>query len=104
MKLQWTQEAMDRLEAIRDYIAEHNKQAADREIRRIALRAYQLTAASHLGRQVPEYQNPEIREILERPYRIIYRIQHEKIDILSVMHYRQLLPSDLEKFLESTPP
>ena len=100
MKLHWTQEAIDRLEAIKAYIAEHNKSAAEAEIRKIVLRSYQLTIAGHLGREVPEYQNPVVREILERPYRIIYRLREDRIEILSVMHYRQVLPSDLKEFLE----
>jgi plasmid stabilization system protein ParE len=33
----------------------------------------------------------------ERPYRIIYRILPDRIDVISVMHYRQLLPEDLAK-------
>ncbi|MDP2186762.1 MAG: type II toxin-antitoxin system RelE/ParE family toxin [Erythrobacter sp.] len=49
----------------------------------------------HAGRRVPEYQIDTLREVLERPYRIIYRIQPDEIEVLTVMHYRQLLPGDL---------
>jgi plasmid stabilization system protein ParE len=49
------------------------------------------------GRQVPEYGSEDVREILERPYRIIYRILSDHIDVLSVMHYRRLLPEDMDK-------
>ena len=38
----------------------------------------------------------DLRELLERPYRIIYRITPERIEILTVMHYRQLLPRQAE--------
>jgi plasmid stabilization system protein ParE len=103
MKLHWTQEAVGRLEAIKAYIAEHNKNAADAEIKRIILRAYQLVELPQLGREVPEYENPVIREILERPYRIIYRSREDIIEILSVMHYRQLLPDDLQEFVKGQP-
>jgi plasmid stabilization system protein ParE len=44
---------------------------------------------------VPEYQREDVREILERPYRILYRIKRDRIDVITVMHYRQLLPDDL---------
>jgi plasmid stabilization system protein ParE len=37
-----------------------------------------------------------VRELLERPYRIIYVVLPDRIDVIAVMHYRQLLPSDLE--------
>jgi plasmid stabilization system protein ParE len=34
-----------------------------------------------------------MREVIERPYRIIYRIKAEQIDILAVIHGAQVLPS-----------
>lgn len=37
-----------------------------------------------------EYRHEDIRELLERPYRIIYQVTPERVTILSVMHYRQL--------------
>ena len=47
------------------------------------------------GRKVPEYEADDIREIIEKPYRIIYRIKSEQIDVLAVVHRRQLLPNDI---------
>jgi len=41
---------------------------------------------------MPDYPNDDIRELFENPYRIIYRITEQQIEILTVMHYRQLLP------------
>ncbi|HVV98656.1 MAG TPA: hypothetical protein VHC92_16045, partial [Rhodanobacteraceae bacterium] len=49
-----------------------------------------------LGRRVPEYARSDVRELLERPYRIIYVVLPDRIDVIAVMHYRLLLPSDLE--------
>jgi plasmid stabilization system protein ParE len=51
------------------------------------------------GRVVPEYKQDSIREILKRPYRIIYRLNGGQVDVLTVMHYRQLLPKDLNGLL-----
>ncbi len=36
-----------------------------------------------------------MREILLRPYRIIYLIGRERIDVLTIRHYRELLPGDI---------
>ena len=44
---------------------------------------------------VPEYAAPDIREVIERPYRIIYRIKSDQIDILAVVHGAQLLPPEI---------
>jgi plasmid stabilization system protein ParE len=41
---------------------------------------------------VPEVQRAEIRELLEPPYRLIYRVQPEAIEVLAVLHSRQAFP------------
>ena len=44
---------------------------------------------------MPEYQTADIREVIESPYRIIYRLKADHIDILAVVHSAQLLPPEL---------
>lgn len=44
---------------------------------------------------MPEYAVETLREVPEPPYRIIYRIQADMLQIVTVMHGRQLLPDDL---------
>ena len=41
-----------------------------------------------IGRIVPEYRNPKIREIIFRPYRIVYRVDYERksAEIARVWH------------------
>jgi toxin ParE1/3/4 len=41
-----------------------------------------------IGRIVPEYRDPKIREIIFRPYRIVYRVDHERklAEIARVWH------------------
>ncbi len=48
-----------------------------------------------MGRLLERYAPAEVRELLERPYRLIYRVTATQVDILTVLHYRQLMPSDL---------
>ena len=88
----WTAEARARLEDIEAFIAKDSPKAARAMIERILARTRQLETAPHSGRQVPDYQREDLRELLERPYRIIYRIGAEHVAILTVMHYRRLLP------------
>jgi len=45
-----------------------------------------------LGRVVPEYEHDYIREVFHHPYRIIYLIKDDVIEILSVIHEARLLP------------
>ncbi|MBB6087879.1 plasmid stabilization system protein ParE [Wenzhouxiangella marina] len=35
-----------------------------------------------------------MRELLSRPYRIIYRQRDEHVEVVTVMHYRQQLPAN----------
>jgi toxin ParE1/3/4 len=59
---------------------------------RITRRSEQLAAFPLSGPIVPEYESPEIRELLERPFRIIYRVKTEQIDVVAVVHGAQILP------------
>ena len=45
-----------------------------------------------LGRVVDRYQRPDIRELVENPYRILYRIQREAVEVIDVFHSAQLPP------------
>ena len=88
----WTPEARARLEDIESYIAKDSPTAAKEMIAAILSRTRQLKITPLSGRKVPEYPQEELRELLERPYRIIYRIKPGQVEVLTVMHVRQLLP------------
>ena len=96
MIVNWTDFAKAKLHKIHQYIAENSLMVADKTIERIVKRSLQISELPRSGRQVPEYNLPDVREILERPYRIIYQIKSDRIDVLTVMHYRQLLPQSLD--------
>lgn len=44
-----------------------------------------------MGRIVPECDDPQIRELLQRSYRVIYRLQENTVEIQSITE-RQLDP------------
>jgi toxin ParE1/3/4 len=47
------------------------------------------------GKMVPEFLLPELRELIEGNYRIIYRIvSEERIDILTIHHSSRLLSNN----------
>lgn len=58
-----------------------------------------VLASSPIIRAVPDCRRVDLRELLERPYRVIYRITRERIEIVTIKHYRQRLPQHPE-FLE----
>jgi len=101
MKVYWTDRAKARLKNIQQYIAEDSPQAALKVVDRITSRSQQLIDLPHSGSLVREYHRDDVRELLEKPYRIIYKIKPDQIDVLTVMHYRQVLPQDIQLFLRS---
>jgi len=94
MRVHWTDRAKTRLRLIHEYIARGAPTVALEVVERLVKRSILIGQAPHAGRQVPEYRRDDLRELLERPYRIIYRIRTDRIDVITVMHYRQLLPTD----------
>jgi plasmid stabilization system protein ParE len=38
---------------------------------------------------VAEAESPEVRQVFEWPYRIIYRARHEVVEVLAVVHGRR---------------
>lgn len=86
MKLFWTEPAIQDLRDLRTYIAADSDFHAADFIARIITRAERLTMFPMIGRVVPEAQGEDIREILYRSYRIIYRLVGERVDVLAVIH------------------
>jgi plasmid stabilization system protein ParE len=62
---------------------------------RITRRSEQISTQPLSGRKVPEYEAEDIRELIEKPYRIIYRVKQDQIDVLAVIHGAQLLPGEI---------
>ncbi len=86
MIVHWTETAIKHLTAIYQYIALNSPIYAQRMADKLIRRSEQIGIFPHSGRQVPEYEAPDIREITEPPYRIIYRVKTDQIDVLAVIH------------------
>jgi plasmid stabilization system protein ParE len=100
MKLRFTDEAKTRLHAIKTYIAQDAPRRATEVVSRLIRRAETIPAHPWSGRIVPEFMRDDIREVLDRPYRIIYRVGSGFVDIVTIMHYRQLLPDDVSDLVK----
>jgi plasmid stabilization system protein ParE len=86
MRVHWTETAETHLDAIYAYIAQDSKTYALRTVDRITRRSQQIGDFPSSGRKVPEYELEQIREVLSGPYRIIYHIKADQIDVLAVIH------------------
>ncbi len=56
---------------------------------RLTRRSIQIAEYPLSGRAVPEYELPQIREVIEGSFRIFYYIKLDGIDVLAVIHTAQ---------------
>jgi toxin ParE1/3/4 len=95
MNVHWTNNAIEHLANIYEYIALNSPTYAKQMVDRITRRSTQIANQPYSGRMVPEYQAEDIRELIENPYRIIYRVKQDQIDVLAVIHGARLLPDEV---------
>jgi toxin ParE1/3/4 len=86
MKVEWTATARGHLDAIHAYIAADSPTYALRLVDRLTRRSRQIAEAPFSGRKVPEYDRDDVREMIEGPYRIVYLVKPDGIDVLAVIH------------------
>ena len=89
MKVHWTRNAISHLANMYEYIALNSPTYAKRTVDKITRRSEQIAGQPYSGRKVPEYDAEDIRELIEKPYRIIYRIKPDQIDVVAVIHGAQ---------------
>jgi plasmid stabilization system protein ParE len=94
MRIVWLKEAIDRLADLELFIAQDSPTRA-REFRNYLKDKSSVIAQNpYIGRNVPEFADPKIRELLVKNYRIVYRIAEERIEMLMVIEGHQLLKTD----------
>ncbi len=86
MKIEWTEPALLDLENIRDYIRRDSEYYAVRFVEKIIEAVENLEEFPQMGRTVPEAEEESIRELLLHNYRIIYRVEADRILVLTVIH------------------
>ena len=91
MKVHWTNNAVDHLVNIYEYISLNSPTYAKRMVDSITRRSSQIADNPLSGRMVLEYQAKDIRELIEKPY----RVKQDQIDVLAVIHGARLLPDEV---------
>ena len=85
-RLEWTDPAVADLENIQDYLAKDSVEYADAVVERLILSVERLESFPQSGRPVPEASDLKVREIIVSGYRIIYRLQRNRAQIVAVIH------------------
>jgi addiction module RelE/StbE family toxin len=91
MLVKWTDEALDNLWQIQQYIGRNSPEHAERFVDYLIKEGESIVLNPHIGRIVPEFSVPEIRELIAKNYRIVYRVHEQVIEILSVFEGHKLL-------------
>ncbi len=82
----WTETATRDLEFTVQYIARDSKFYAAVFAKEVLRAASSLAELSERGRNVPELDDPSIREIFVRKYRLIYFVGQDRVDILTLVY------------------
>jgi len=91
-RVQWAEAAVRDLEELISYIAADSPLNAERILDKLEKRAQTLESTPVRGRVVPELAHFGIRnwrELIVKPYRIIYRIDEDTVNVLAVLDGRR---------------
>jgi len=92
MIVTWSQQAGENLVDLEEFIARDSLKRAARFVDALIDHAEDILADNpRSGRTVPEIGNPDIRELIYRGYRIVYRLNGDRIQILTVFEGHRLL-------------
>ena len=87
MKIDWSQRSISDLQALHDYIAQDSQLYAERFVAKLVRATEPLADFPELGRRVPEEPDqPNVQELPVQTYRIVYRVEAERILIATVLH------------------
>lgn len=100
LRLIWSDEALDDIDKIADYISRDSPYYAQRVVEALIEAVESLPEQPYAGRMVPELGQPAVRERFVYSFRLIYEILPEALHVLAVIHGQRLLDG-IEKPFES---
>ncbi len=90
-EIKWAPKAENDLNGIIDYIAEDSIEFAISFYEQVKEKVENLIEFPKIGRKVPEIDDPNIRELIFRNYRLIYQFLGDKIQIVRIIHGSRIL-------------
>ena len=89
MKVVWTELAELRAFEAVDYIAREHPDGAVDWLEELLGRVAKLDRLAQRGRVIPEIGSPAYREVFHAPYRVLYRVDAQRVVILTLRHWRR---------------
>ena len=84
--VRWTEAAVDDLSEAAEFIAKDSPFYATALVREARAAAFSLRRFAERGRIVPESDDPTIRELFIKHYRLIYQTTDDHVFILAFIH------------------
>lgn len=100
-RIEWSPEAAEDVEAIADFISRDSEFYARAVVSKVLLVSKSLADFPRVGRVVPELGDDNIRERFVYSYRLVYRIEHDQILVVAVVHGKRLLESVSGRFKDA---
>jgi plasmid stabilization system protein ParE len=101
-EVNWAEPALEQLREITEYLDEHSPNAALDLHARVHQATQLLGTSPRMGRVVPEFKIEHFREVIVKPYRVMYVVQDDPDTciIVAVVHGRRdvaslIRPEDL---------
>ena len=82
----WAESARDALDEVITYVAQDSRQAAGHVLEAAMEAAASLATLSERGRVVPEINDSAIREMLVFRYRLMYRVEDDRVVVAAFVH------------------
>lgn len=95
VKLEWLEVANNDLIQIYNYINQDSIYYSIKTINNIIDLVDNLKILPYIGRKIPEYNKVNERELIYKSYRIIYKINSNKVFIRRIWHSARKLPQQL---------
>jgi toxin ParE1/3/4 len=94
LRIIWSPTARRRAQAAVDYIALDRPDTSLEWFDALLQRVELLCELPEQGRVVPEWHEPSVREVFHEPFRVIYEVFDDRLEILTLSHFRQRLPTE----------
>jgi len=101
MKVTLAESALDDLQTIMDWYKKQKvPEVGTRLVEEILLKTEQIEQHPRSGSMVPEFQNPDLRELIHSPFRLIYPIEDDDCYLIRVWRSERLI--NLDDFFDPT--
>lgn len=90
-KIRWSKDSLEDLKEIYRFISLDSPYYAALLKDRVVEMVEHLELFPEMGRRVPESDDPSVRELIYKSYRIIYQINKGYLEIITVIHGSRLL-------------